>query len=233
MKKKFLILMLIVIGLILHNIDTTNNQNTVKNESIELDKNEIYQSSESEKNNLYSTAKEKILQKSKEFFDSIFSYTTKEEKPQKSEEIFDSILSKDAEKFKSSLKPSIQNKDNIDIEIEEMLKFIDGNIISFSNIKNNGYSKSKEYFTTVFLTNNFRIDNIKTDTGRTYTITYSIAEIDKDNSKNLGMESFGIYDNDLYDSNNGYPYSGKYIISEEEVDIVETATSKHIPRNFF
>lgn len=218
MKKKFLILviMLIVIGLVLHNIDSTNNKNTVNNETYETsntEKNVTFATNESEKNKLYSTAKE--------------------EKPQKSEEIFTSILSKDAKKFKSFLKPSIQNKNKIDAQIEEMLKFIDGNIISYSDIKDNGGSKSKEFATTVFEENSFGIDNIKTDTGRTYTIRYNIVKIDKDNSKDLGMDYIGIFDSDLYDNNDGYPYSGKYIIKEEEVDIVETTSSKHIPRKFF
>lgn len=194
-----IILFLIIIGLRIFVFMSTmlfnySNENTIKNETSEIRKNEVY-------------------------------FTAKE--------IFESIISKDAEKLKSFFKPSIKNKEIINTQIEEMLKFIDGNIVSYSDIKEGGGSKSKEYVTTVFEENSYIVKDIKTDAGRTYTITYNIVEIDKDNSKDIGMDFIGIFDNDVYDSNDGYSYSGKYIISEEEVDIVETSNSKHIPRKFF
>ena len=148
-------------------------------------------------------------------------------------EIFQAIISKDAKKLKSFFKPSIQDKEKIDAEIEEMLKFIEGNVVSYSDIKDGIGRGSKEYFTIVFEEKGYRIYDVKTDAGRTYHISYSIVKIDKDNPNDLGMTSIGIYDKDTYDSKKGYPYSGQYIVGEEEKDVVETVSSKHIPRKFF
>ena len=140
MKKKVLIVIVIVIGLLINKID---NQ---KNETSEMEKNEVY-------------------------------FTEKEKGLQKPKEIFDSIIAKDVEKLKSFFKSGIKNRDIINAQIEEMLKFIDGNVVSYSDIEEAGGSKSTEYFTTIFEENEYSIHNIKTDTGRTYTIRYNIVEI--------------------------------------------------------
>ena len=208
MKKKIIIIVLffIIIGFAIKLIDNKllfSKSNVIEKKSTNATKNELY---------------------------SIKNEITIETQKEIKNEVFEFILSKDTEKLKEFFIPNIRNRDTLSLQLEELLKFIDGDIISYSEIIQGTSSKSKEYFTTTFENNTYKITDVKTNTGKSYIIYYSITEIDKENPNNLGLNYIGIFDNDLYDTNNGYPYSGKYIINEEST-IIETANSKHIPQN--
>ena len=88
----------------------------------------------------------------------------------------------------------------IDRNIDEIYEFIDGEIVEYEKITGSFGGGELRYYEWVDRYFDGYINGIKTDTGREYTISYGGCMIDKNDSDNIGVFYFKIWEKDS-DSN--------------------------------
>ena len=84
----------------------------------------------------------------------------------------------------------------IDRNIDEIYEFIDGEIVEYKEITGNCGGGERRYYEWIDRYFGGYIYGIKTDTGREYTISYGGCMIDKNDSDNIGVFYFKIWEKD-------------------------------------
>ena len=113
-------------------------------------------------------------------------------------EIYEGLKNKDKEKIKSVFSENelMNHSRKIDNKIDEVFDFIDGEIVTYKEVNGNcggGKARDGEWVEESFVG---YIYGIKTDTGREYTISYGGCMIDKNDSDNIGVFYFKIWEKD-------------------------------------
>ena len=103
---------------------------------------------------------------------------------EQSEYIMECIVNKDKEGLKSVFSKHIAQTHDLDKEIDEFFKFIDGEIISYDEPEGyeGGYTRKDGEYTEKELQG--RIRNIRTDKKKVYNVSIFIYQINKNGSQN-------------------------------------------------
>lgn len=143
-------------------------------------------------------------------------YVTPDETAQmQSTAIMDCILEQDAKALKELFCQHIKDTHpNIEEEILELLRFIDGEIISYDMPEGNIKSKSTTEAETIKQELTGYTRNIKTTNGKTYEIGFNSYYIYAENEGYIGVSIISIIDVDAYDEKVGYPDEGVSVIGE-------------------
>ena len=118
----------------------------------------------------------------------------KEYATEQSEYIMECIVNKDKEGLKSVFSKHIAQTHDLDKEIDEFFKFIDGEIISYDEPEGyeGGYTRKDGEYTEKELQG--RIRNIRTDKKRVYNVSIFIYQINKNNSEKVGVDIITVND---------------------------------------
>ena len=147
-------------------------------------------------------------------------YKTPEEIGQmKNKTIMEALKAKDKEKLKKVLAKALQNQENIDEEINNLINFIDGNIISYDDIgtasPGKGSSDEKGLIYEVY---DGETENIVTDTGKKYELEYFMYYVNRNHKDYEGVFQIWLYDTEIYTEENNYPDNGVYGICLDKED---------------
>ena len=136
------------------------------------------------------------------------------------ETIMEALKTRDAEKLKEVLAKAMQNQENIDEEINNLINFIDGNIISYDDTmgvsSNSGRSDEKGW---IYREYSGEIENIVTDTGKKYRLKFYNYYINRKHKDYEGVIEVKVYDTERYTEENDYPKDGKcgiYLNGEDD-----------------
>ena len=137
-------------------------------------------------------------------------YKTPEEIGQmKNKTIMEALKAKDKEKLKKVLARALQNQENIDEEINNLINFIDGNIISYDDIgiasPGKGSSDEKGLIYEVY---DGGTKNIVTDTGKKYYLHYATYYVNRNHQDYVGVIQIKVCDTEIYTEKNNYPQNG-------------------------
>ena len=137
-------------------------------------------------------------------------YKTPEEIGQmKNKTIMEALKAKDKEKLKKVLAKALQNQENIDEEINNLINFIDGNIISYDDIgtasPGKGSSDEKGLIYEVY---DGETKNIVTDTGKKYHLHYATYYVNRNHQDYVGVIQIKVCDTEIYTEKNNYPQNG-------------------------
>ena len=129
----------------------------------------------------------------------------------KNETIMEALKAKDKEKLKKVLAKAMQNQENIDEEIDNLMNFIDGNIVSYDDIgiasPGRGSSDEKGLIYEVY---DGETENIVTDTGKKYELKYYMYYVNRNHKDHEGIFQIWLYDTKIYTAENDYPDNGAY-----------------------
>lgn len=139
--------------------------------------------------------------------------TTDKMGKQQSRIIIESTQKKDTEAIKELFCEQAKRNLDLDSEIKKVFDFIDGNIISYGEPRG-GYSggRSTEQDGTVEERISGYIDDIKTDTGKTYSINFEGYYMNKYLPETIGVWSISVCDEDVFNYENAYPEYGRVVI---------------------
>ena len=130
------------------------------------------------------------------------------------EEILRCFNEGDKEKFKSMFSKRQRERKELDSEIDEAMKFIDGKIISHYPSCFGGDSDAIDDGEVTYINVSLNIDDIKTDTGKKYTLSGLYYIKNKKDPNNIGLIVVTIYEeqveNDTDYSDNPQVTIGKY-----------------------
>ena len=90
----------------------------------------------------------------------------------KNETIMEALKTKDKEKLKKVLAKAMQNQENIDEEIDNLMNFIDGNIVSYDIGGVSSPRGRSDEDGWVYRVYDGETENIVTDTGKKYKLKY-------------------------------------------------------------
>ena len=138
-------------------------------------------------------------------------YMTPGEIGQKQNEtIMEALKEKNKEKLKQGLAKALQNQENIDEEINNLIKFIDGNIISYDDIgvASPGRGESDEEG-LIFRVYSGWTRNIVTDTGKKYELKFYNYYVNRNHKDYEGVIQVILYDTEIYTEENDYPANGR------------------------
>lgn len=148
-------------------------------------------------------------------------YKTPEEIGQmRNETIMEALKAKDKVKLKQGLAKALQSQVNIDEEINNLINFIDGNIISYDDIgiasPGRGSSDEKGLIYEVY---DGETENIVTDKGKRYELEYFMYYVNRNHKDYEGVFQVILYDTEIYTQENNYPANGRcgiYLIKEDD-----------------
>lgn len=124
------------------------------------------------------------------------------------------VIDEDVESVKALFCPYIaENHLNLESEITGIFEFINGDIISYDNPTvgpGAGATDKKGRWEKKAV--GASIDNIKTDSGGTYTIDYGVYEVNKEYPEYVGVTNITVYNERLKDADGGYPDEALYEI---------------------
>lgn len=145
-------------------------------------------------------------------------YMTPGEIGQKQNEIImEALKARDKEKLKKVLAKAMQNQENIDEEIDNLINFIDGNIVSYDDIglalPGEGSSDEEGWIYRVY---DGETENIVTDTGKKYDLHYAIYYVNRNHQDYVGVIQIKLWDTEIYTEENNYPQNGMYGIYLKE-----------------
>ena len=134
---------------------------------------------------------------------------------EQSEYIMECVVNKDKEGLKSVFSKHIAETHDLDKEIDEFFKFIDGEIISYDAPEGNegGYTRKDGEYTEKVL--NGYIRKIETDNKKHYEIISNSYYIYKNNKEYEGVFYLSIINKDLWGGEKGFPKHGKKIVGEQ------------------
>lgn len=136
---------------------------------------------------------------------------------QYAETAIDCTIRRDIEGIKEMFCEEIQETHDLDEEIEELLDFIDGNIISYDEPDGKPSGSSSDWDGVIDQAISGYIDEIKTDKGGRYRINvYGFTE-HRNHKEYIGITCMDIIDKALYDEKNSYPDEAEVAIGDEEV----------------
>ena len=113
-------------------------------------------------------------------------------------EIYEGLKNKDKDRIKSVFSENqlMNHSRKIDRNIDKIYEFIDGEIVEYEKITGSFGGGELRYYEWVDRYFDGYINGIKTDTGREYTISYGGCMIDKNDSDNIGISYFKIWEKD-------------------------------------
>ena len=113
-------------------------------------------------------------------------------------EIYEGLKNKDKDRIKSVFSENqlMNHSRKIDRNIDEIYEFIDGEIVEYEKITGSFGGGERRYYEWIDRYFDGYINGIKTDTGREYTISYGGCMIDKNDSDNIGVFYFKIWEKD-------------------------------------
>lgn len=130
-----------------------------------------------------------------------------------SEEIMECVVNKDVETFKKMFSKNITKTPNFDANIFKFLNFINSEIISYDTPRGSLNCENTKTGKVIEQGLSGEIENIKTDTGKTYRISFYSYSINEENPESIGIIDVAIFDVDTYIDGIGYPEYGKYEIN--------------------
>ena len=138
----------------------------------------------------------------------------------KNKTIMEALKAKDKEKLKTVLAKAMQNQENIDEEIDNLMNFIDGNIVSYDDVElafpGEGKSDEDGWIYRVY---DGETENIITDTGKKYKLKYYMYNVNRNHKDYEGIIQVILYDTEIYTEENDYPANGRCgIYLKEEND---------------
>ncbi len=144
-------------------------------------------------------------------------YLTSDEKAQKqSREIIEAVEKGDKKAIKKMCSEEFKSIVNFDEQLDEFFEFIDGEIVSYDEPDGWCQGWMREELGTTEESLEGEIDNIKTDEGKTYRISFFSDSINKEYPECVGINGLGIYNEGTYVEGSGYPKYGMFVIMEEE-----------------
>ena len=137
----------------------------------------------------------------------------------KNETIMEALKAKDKEKLKKVLAKAMQNQENIDEEIDNLMNFIDGNIVSYDDIgiASPGRGSSDEQG-LIYRVYDGETENIITDTGKKYKLHYATYYVNRNHQDYVGVIQIKLCDTEIYTEENDYPQNGMCGIYLKEDD---------------
>ena len=137
----------------------------------------------------------------------------------KNKTIMEALKAKDKEKLKNVLAKAMQNQENIDEEIDNLMNFIDGNIVSYDDVElafpGEGKSDEDGWIYRVY---DGETENIITDTGKKYELKYYMYYVNRNHKDYEGVTQVELYDTEIFTQENDYPASGRCGIYFKEED---------------
>ncbi len=111
-------------------------------------------------------------------------------------EIYEGLKNKDKDRIKSVFSENqlMNHSRKIDRNIDKIYEFIDGEIVEYKEITGSCGSGERRYYEWIYRYFDGYIIGIKTDTGREYTIDYGGYLVDKNDSDNIGISYFVIWE---------------------------------------
>ena len=111
-------------------------------------------------------------------------------------EIYEGLKNKDKDRIKSVFSENqlMNHSRKIDRNIDEIYEFIDGEIVEYKEITGSCGGGERRYYEWIYRYFGGHIFGIKTDTGREYTISYGGCMVDKNDSDNIGISHFIIWE---------------------------------------
>ena len=133
--------------------------------------------------------------------------------------IMEALKAKDKEKLKKVLAKAMQNQENIDEEIDKLINFIDGNIVSYDDIgiASAGRGSSDEQG-LIYRVYDGETQNIITDTGKKYKLHYATYYVNRNHQDYVGVIQIKLCDTEIYTEENDYPQNGMCGIYLKEDD---------------
>ena len=123
----------------------------------------------------------------------------------------EALKEKDNDKLKGVLAEAFQNQENIDEEIDNLINFIDGNIISYDEIDiaslGRGSSDEKGMIYRMY---DGETENIVIDSGKKYKLKYYMYYVNRNHKDYEGIIQIWLEDTELYIEENDYPDNGVY-----------------------
>lgn len=113
-------------------------------------------------------------------------------------EIYEGLKNKDKDRIKLVFSENqlMNHSRKIDRNIDKIYEFIDGEIVEYEKITGSFGGGEQRYYEWIDRYFDGYINGIKTDTGREYTISYGGCMIDKNDSDNIGVFYFKIWEKD-------------------------------------
>ncbi len=138
---------------------------------------------------------------------------------EQSETIIEAVLNEDVDAIEELFCPYIKkNHPELESEIQELFAFIDGEIVSYDEPKVNIGSGKTDYGQGVVEQSmGGIINNIKTDTGKTYFLVFGCHTVDKERPEYVGVTNMSIRNSALYDADMEYPNEAEYKINSPEM----------------
>ena len=123
----------------------------------------------------------------------------------------EALKEKDNDKLKGVLAEAFQNQENIDEEIDNLINFIDGNIISYDEIDiaslGRGSSDEKGMIYRMY---DGETENIVIDSGKKYKLKYYMYYVNRNHKDYEGIIQIWLEYTELYIEENDYPDNGVY-----------------------
>ncbi len=112
--------------------------------------------------------------------------------------VVEAVSNKDSEKIYSEFSEYTKNKYDVKEELDNAFAIMDGNVVEIQNKSAGivGTSYYREYGETV-LTYGGDLYGVKTDTGKSYTISFYGTFFDRWNPEYIGISSFWVSDDDV------------------------------------
>lgn len=144
------------------------------------------------------------------------SKTTHEQISEIGESIITGLQNKDKDALVALFSKNIDKRYNLEKEIEESFAFFDSNIIDYNKdiFGSAGGGRSTPEEGWVEREGGGWIEEIKTQSGTTYTISYKVCLLDKEDEDNVGVTGIRIVNEDMRDSDEYIPPEGKCTIGD-------------------
>ena len=136
----------------------------------------------------------------------------------KNKTIMEALKAKDKEKLKNVLAKAMQNQENIDEEIDNLMNFIDGNIVSYDIGGVSSPRGRSDEDGWVYRVYDGETENIVTDTGKKYELKYYMYYVNRNHKDYEGVTQVELYDTEIFTQENDYPASGRCGIYFKEED---------------
>ena len=129
--------------------------------------------------------------------------------------ILECVISKDSDTLKSLLLPSMRESPETDRQVETFLNFIDGDVVSHSKPQGDLSSSEKRSGKIVWEFLSGRTANIKTTSGKKYTIYHQTINVSEKKPDDIGVYCITIVDDSTYKSERESPESARATIVKQ------------------
>ncbi len=113
---------------------------------------------------------------------------------------------------------ALQNQENIDEEIDNLMNYIEGNIVSYDiGAVSSPRGKSDEDG-WIYRVYDGETQNIVTDTGKKYELKFYMYYVNRNHKDYEGVTQIELHDTEIYTQENNYPTNGRCGIYLKEED---------------